>query len=70
MGIDILNDHIAGERQLGIGAGLTWGKHANKTVVYTDLGISGGMEWGIMNAIDNGRVVEFRTINLGGCRLP
>lgn len=43
----LLNDDIAEERALGIHAGLVWGKLAQKSIVYTDLGISGGMERGI-----------------------
>ena len=58
----ILNDNIPAERMLGINAGLEWGKHAVKTVVYTDLGISGGMKFGIENAKDNNRVIEYRVI--------
>lgn len=42
-----LDDTIPEQRALGINAGLEWGKHADKTVVYTDLGISKGMNYGI-----------------------
>ena len=31
----ILNDNVPEERNRGIEAGLAWGKHASKTVVYT-----------------------------------
>lgn len=58
----ILNDDIPDERKLGIDAGLEWGKLANKTVVYVDRGISRGMQFGIDNADDNNRPVEYRTI--------
>ncbi len=58
----ILNDDIAEERALGIHAGLIWGKNAKKTVVYTDLGISSGMERGIQRAIKEGREIEYRTL--------
>jgi len=58
----ILDDKIFGERSLGIEAGLTWGKRANKTVVYTNLGITKGMEKGIQRAKDEGRAVEFREL--------
>lgn len=57
-----LDDAIPNERTLGINAGLEWGKHAEKTVVYTDLGISKGMKYGIENALDNGRLIEYREI--------
>jgi len=57
-----LDDSIPNERTLGIDAGLEWGKYAEKTVIYTDLGISKGMEYGIKNALDNERTIEYRTI--------
>ena len=59
----ILDDTIPEERKLGIGAGLTWGKNASKTVVYTDLGITSGMEHGIELAKEAGREIEMRTID-------
>jgi len=59
---NILDDLIPDERTLGIDAGLIWGKGAEKTVVYTDRGISKGMEYGIKNAKDNNRSIEYRSI--------
>lgn len=50
-----LDDTIPEERNLGIEAGLAFKKIVNKTVVYTDLGISKGMEYGIKSDIDNNR---------------
>lgn len=58
----ILDDDLPEERKLGIDAGLCWGKFANKTVVYTDLGITEGMKEGIERAKSEGRVVEMREI--------
>jgi len=58
----ILRDEVPNERQWGIDAGLAWGGVAEKTVVYTDLGVSRGMEYGIENAKRAGRPVEYRTI--------
>lgn len=58
----ILDDNVPAERQLGIDAGLAWGAKAEKTVVYTDLGISRGMEYGIKNARAAGRSIEYRTL--------
>jgi hypothetical protein len=58
----LLNDDISEERALGIHAGLVWGKSATKTVVYTDLGISSGMERGIKRAKEEGREVEYREL--------
>jgi len=58
----ILDDDIPAERTLGIEAGLAWGKHARKTVVYTDLGITPGMEKGIQRARREGRELEYRNL--------
>ena len=58
----VLNDNIPEDRMLGIEAGLLWGSKADKTVVYTDFGISKGMEYGIQNAIKAGRQIEYRSI--------
>jgi hypothetical protein len=58
----ILDDDIPIERNLGIEAGLAWGKQARKTVVYTDLGITPGMEKGITRAKEEGREIEFREL--------
>lgn len=58
----LLNDDIAQERALGIHAGLVWGKFARKSIVYTDLGISSGMERGIKRAREEGREIEYRIL--------
>lgn len=60
----VLDDLIPDERQLGIEAGLAWGERADATVVYIDLGISGGMKLGIKRAQDADRPIEYR--RLGG----
>lgn len=56
----VLDDSTPAERNLGIAAGLEWGKAADKTVVYVDLGISRGMAYGIEAAQKAGRPVEYR----------
>lgn len=58
----ILNDDIPAERQHGIDAGLAWRRIAEKSVVYTDRGISKGMQYGIAAAEDAGVPVEYRSI--------
>lgn len=58
----VLDDTITEQRALGIDAGLVWGQCADKTVLYTDLGISRGMEYGIANAEKYGRPIEYRTL--------
>ncbi len=60
----ILRDEVAEERQWGIDAGLAWGPKAEATVIYCDLGISRGMEYGITNAEKAGRPVERRYLLL------
>jgi hypothetical protein len=60
----VLDDNTPAERQLGIEAGLLIGARMDKTVVYTDLGISDGMKHGITRAGVDGRPIEYRT--LGG----
>jgi hypothetical protein len=58
----VLDDRIPEERQLGIAAGLAWLPMAEATVVYTDLGISAGMQEGIDRALEVGRPVERRSL--------
>lgn len=58
----ILDDDKPRERNWGIEAGLAWGKYASKTVVYTNLGITPGMEVGIQRAREQGREIEYREL--------
>jgi hypothetical protein len=58
----ILDDSVPEERQHGIDAGLAWRSVANRSVVYTDRGITRGMEYGIAAAKEAGRTVEYRSI--------
>lgn len=58
----VLDDLVPAERELGIAAGLAWGSKALLTVVYTDLGISDGMQLGINRAHAIGRRVEMRRL--------
>lgn len=57
-----LDDRDPLERKIGIEAGLAWGPLADATVVYTDRGISRGMQLGIERARVDGRVVEYRDL--------
>ena len=59
----VLNDCDPEERELGIEAGLVWGDCARKTGVYLDQGNSKGMRQGIERAIQENRLVEYRTLN-------
>jgi len=60
----ILRDEDPAERALGVTAGLAWGRVADATVVYIDLGLTSGMEQGIVRALAEGRVVEKRRIGI------
>lgn len=58
----VLDDDVPHERQQGIDAGLAWRHRADRSVVYIDRGISGGMEYGIKAAKNAGVPVEYRSI--------
>lgn len=58
----VLRDEVPEERQWGIDAGLAWKAVAEASVVYTDLGVSRGMEYGISAAEAAGLPVERRSI--------
>lgn len=58
----VLNDNCPEERALGIKVGHDWYLKAYRCVVYTDRGISAGMEAGIAAANAHGVPVEYRTL--------
>jgi hypothetical protein len=58
----VLRDEIPAERQHGINAGLAWRAVAAASVVYTDRGISSGMQYGIEAALVAGVPVEYRKL--------
>lgn len=58
----VLDDKVPEERQLGIDAGLAWTTVAHASVVYTDRGITAGMEHGIEAARSVGLPVEMRSL--------
>ena len=58
----IHDDKIEEERGLGIKAGIAWGKVTKKRIVYTDRGISKGMEYGIKSAKEEGQLIEYRSL--------
>ena len=60
----VLDDHVPEERKLGIEAGLAWGRRADLVAVYDDLGITPGMQHGVLCALAEGRKVVQR--HLGG----
>jgi hypothetical protein len=58
----VLRDHIDHERQRGIDAGLAWRHVADATVVYCDLGVTAGMQYGIQAATVAGIPIEYRSL--------
>ena len=58
----VFNDDDPGERQRGIDAGIAWGDVADAVVVYTDLGISQGMGYGLRCHGEAGRRIEYRRL--------
>ena len=58
----VLSDARPAERCLGIDAGLAWGIKADAVAVYTDLGISPGMQAGIYAAHAAKIPVEYRRL--------
>lgn len=58
----ILDDLVPAERQWGIDAGLAWKAVASASVVYTDRGITKGMQYGMAAATAAGIPVEMRAL--------
>jgi hypothetical protein len=58
-----LDDNVPEEREFGIQAGFAWRSVAERTVVYTDLGISKGMQYGIEHATKNNVPIEYRSLD-------
>lgn len=56
----ILDDTIPSERTLGIEAGHAWMKHCSYVAVYTDLGITPGMQEGIRHAERLDKTIYYR----------
>ena len=59
----VLDDGVPEERKLGMEAGKFWTPFAEALVVYTDLGISGGMEWGIERSKAWNISIEYRKLS-------
>ena len=58
----VLDDNDPEERERGIRAGFEYRSVATMTVVYTDLGTSSGMRYGISHAAQDGQPIEYRTL--------
>ena len=66
----VLDDTVPAERTLGLPAGLAWARAAELTAVYTDRGVSRGLQFGIDRAREEGRPVEMRSLFVGGHGSP
>lgn len=58
----VLRDELPEERAHGIEAGFAWREVAEATVVYIDLGISKGMQYGIADSENHDIPVEYRSL--------
>ena len=58
----VLNDEVPDERELGIALGFKWHEVADYMVLYTDLGVTKGMQQGMANAVNNKLKVVRRQI--------
>jgi hypothetical protein len=58
----VLRDEVPAEREHGIQAGFAWRQAAELIVVYTDRGISRGMQYGISHALEHGMPIEYREL--------
>jgi hypothetical protein len=57
-----LDDTIPGERQQGIECGYAWMLNADHVAIYTDMGVSKGMQAALKLALESNIPVEFRSI--------
>ena len=59
---DVLDDSLPADRELGMRAGWNWFAVVDFVAVYVDLGISGGMQRGIVEATRIGRPLVYRQL--------
>lgn len=59
----ILDDKVRTDRLLGCAAGFEWGGHAQRVMVFYDLGITEGMRYGIEAHTSRGIKVTFHSID-------
>ena len=61
----VLRDYVPHDRKLGIAAGFEWRNVSEKTVFYSDLGMSEGMEQGLQDCKDKMQPYAVRTLPNG-----
>lgn len=66
----VLDDDVLGDRQLGMEAGFAWRRVADATVVYTDLGVTPGMQAGMNHAKDVGCPIWMRSLGPNWDKAP
>jgi hypothetical protein len=62
--LGVLDDEVPLERERGMLAGFEFRRVADATVVYTDRGISVGMQRGIDHAMETRMQVEYRSLGI------
>ena len=58
----VLRDEVPEDRKLGIAAGFFWRNVADKTLFYTDLGMTSGMAQGVDDCEMKGKPYEIRIL--------
>ena len=58
----VLRDELPDERKLGIEAGFVWRNVADQSNFYVDLGTSSGMDLGMQDCIEKGKLYDVRTL--------
>jgi hypothetical protein len=58
----VLNDDDPEDRKLGMSAGFAYRDAVDVSIVYTDLGITPGMQAGIEDSAMKGRTTEYRSL--------
>ena len=58
----VLRDDVPTDRKLGIEAGFYWRDVSEKSVFYTDLGLTEGMKLGLWDCVEKGKSYEIRSL--------
>jgi hypothetical protein len=59
---NVLRDEVPEDRKLGIEAGFYWRDVTEKSVFYTDLGVTSGMVLGMKDCEEKGKIYEERKL--------
>lgn len=58
----VLRDDVPTDRKLGIEAGFEWRDVSEKTIFYTDLGVTDGMKQGVLDCDQKRKEYEIRSL--------